>query len=313
MQILDPLIERRRQRPLRERRSGAEPGRHAHAGHAETGDQSAGEKLPPIDLAAQQLPPPLLLQKIFLFFAPDHVCLLLPAHGRPVGPRISAHYTSFTTLGNVEAAGARAASGLAMDRRRSPPSRTCAPTGCGPTRSVQWRCNGLSTARQVDRCPRLLPPRFGGATVARAVREEPWICETEAEAYSDEVSALEARAARYGRRGRSSWYAPGPRVRPELDPARVRGLELLPGDDPGQHREVRGRQPGGQGRAHRLHLARLLRHDDAPLSGQHADRHHVLRRGLAAGLGAGRLAGADRGLFPGDRQVQGQGGELRRP
>ena len=57
MKVLDPLIERRRQRPVGGK-SRADAGFHGRrdAGHAEARDQAPREKLTPVDRSLQQLP-----------------------------------------------------------------------------------------------------------------------------------------------------------------------------------------------------------------------------------------------------------------
>ena len=74
MQILDPLIERRRQRAVLGKGRPDKPlagGRHA--GHAEAGNEAPLEELTPVDLAAAQLFECRLLQKILKFLAFGHV------------------------------------------------------------------------------------------------------------------------------------------------------------------------------------------------------------------------------------------------
>ena len=75
VQVLDPLIEGRRERPLlRESATGAIVRHHARPRQAEPGGDAACHELAPVDLAPQQLPARSTPQQVFLFLAFDHRC-----------------------------------------------------------------------------------------------------------------------------------------------------------------------------------------------------------------------------------------------
>ncbi len=77
MEILDPLIEGRRQRAvLRKGRPDAALRHRADAGKPKAGDQAAREKLAPVDFPLQQLFARAPAEDVFLFFS--HCHRLLP-------------------------------------------------------------------------------------------------------------------------------------------------------------------------------------------------------------------------------------------
>ncbi len=134
MQVLDPLIEGRRQRAIRGEGGPDAAARHrTDAGQPEAGHQAAGEKRAPVDGPAPQRVPRRLLQNVFLFPSNRHRIISSVGSRGPCGVRV----------GGALSASARANSGArttdaASSRRISQRTLAChfpAPNSDSPTKA----------------------------------------------------------------------------------------------------------------------------------------------------------------------------------